>query len=316
VPVRAAALVFTTILAFIPLTIILSSIAGWMGYLGLVRDLIPNLMGSLNLDLPIDFLMEGLERAETVGFHQLGILGSIGLLIGFYLSMSNVEEAMNRVWNVRDNRGWLGRVARYTPFLILLLILMVASVLLLFQAHRFLRGFLEDWGFYGSDAVSMPFKLPGGALLFGSLGALFFMWILMVLMIRVLPNTRVRLSRALFGATAGIVPLYFLSRLLLLFPALFLERNQLFYGSLAVIPVALLLIYVFWACALFGCTVAFVQERLQHHAGGAFFIRGAGLKEDWDDAVREVEDIYRRPSRPKPDAAPEVPETPPEDPPT
>jgi uncharacterized BrkB/YihY/UPF0761 family membrane protein len=162
----------------------------------------------------------------------------------------------------------------------------------------------------------MPFKLPGGALLFGSLGALFFMWILMVLMIRVLPNTRVRLSRALFGATAGIVPLYFLSRLLLLFPALFLERNQLFYGSLAVIPVALLLIYVFWACALFGCTVAFVQERLQHHAGGAFFIRGAGLKEDWDDAVREVEDIYRRPSRPKPDAAPEVPETPPEDPPT
>jgi uncharacterized BrkB/YihY/UPF0761 family membrane protein len=159
-------------------------------------------------------------------------------------------------------------------------------------------------------AVSITYNIPGGALLFGSLGALLFMWMLMVIMIRVLPNTRVRLSRAVFGATAGVVPLYFLSRLLLLFPTLFLERNQLFYGSLAVIPVALLLVYVFWACALFGCAVAFVQERLQHDAGGDFFTRGAGLMEDWDGAVRKIEDIYRRPSRPKPDAAPVIPDVP------
>jgi YihY family inner membrane protein len=318
VPVRAAALVFTTLLAFIPLTVILSSVAGWLGYLGLLKELIPNLMSSLNLDLPIDFLMEGLEHAEAVGFHQLGLMGSIGLLFGFYLSMSNVEEAMNRVWNVRDNRGWVGRVSRYTPFLILLLTVMVGSVFLLFRAHSFMDAFLEDWGIYGGEALSFPFKVPGGALLFGSLGALLFMWILMVLMIRVLPNTRVRFSRAVFGATAGIVPLYLLSRALLLFPALFLERNQLFYGSLAILPVALLLVYVFWACALFGCAVAFMQERLQHDAGGTFFTRAAGLKADWDDAMRDVEDIYRRPSRPKPDAAPPppAPPVPSEDPPT
>src|SRR5690606_3218894 len=126
----------------------------------------------------------------------------------------------------------------------------------------------------------------------GSLGALLFMGLLMLLMIRTLPNTRVRLSRAAFGAVAGMVPLYLLSRLLLLFPSLFLERNQLFYGSLAIIPVALLLVYVFWACTLFGCAVAFMQERLKHDVGAAFFARGAGLKEDWDDAIREVEDIY------------------------
>jgi membrane protein len=303
VPVRAAALVFTSLLAFIPLAVMLSSVAGWIGYLGLLRELIPNLMGSLNLDLPIDFVMEGLEHAEAVGFHQLGIMGSVGLLIGFCLSMSNVEEAMNRVWNVRQNRSWPRRLSRYTPFLLLMIVIMVASVFLLFRAHHLIDAFLEDWGIYGGEALSLPFKVPGGALLFGSLGALFFMWVLMVLMIRLLPNTRVRLSQALLGATAGIVPLYLLSRLLLLFPALFIARNQLFYGSLAIIPVALLLVYVFWACALFGCAVAFMQERLRHDAGAAFFTRGVGLKEDWDGAIREVEDIYRRPSRPKPDAS-------------
>ena len=32
-------------------------------------------------------------------------------------------------------------------------------------------------------------------------------------MIKVLPNTRVKFSRAVLGATAGVVPLYLLSRL-------------------------------------------------------------------------------------------------------
>lgn len=299
VPVRAAALVFTSLLAFIPLTIILSSVAGWMGYLNLLQELIPRLMASLNLDLPVDFLLESMDRAESVGFHQLGIFGSAGLLVGFILSMSNVEEAMNRVWNVRVNRGWLARVGRYTPFLLILLALLVGSVFLLFRAHSYLDAFIEDWGTYGAMALSFPMALPGGTLLFGSLGAVLFMWLLMIVMIKVLPNTRVRLSRALLGATAGVVPLYLLSRVLLLFPALFLARNQLFYGSLAIVPVALLLVYVFWACTLFGCAVAFVQERLQHDVGHVFFARGSGLREDWESAMREVEEIYRRPSRPE-----------------
>jgi YihY family inner membrane protein len=291
VPVRASALVFTSMLAFIPLTIILSSVAGWLGYLELLRQLIPDFLGSLNLDLPIDPLMRGLERARAVGFHQLGLMGSLGLLVGFYLSMSNIEEAMNRVWNVRTSRGWYGRFLRYTPFLLLLLLLIVLSVLLLFRTHQILRSL-------GLGALS-SFSLPGSTLLFGSLGALFFMWMMMILMIRLLPNTRVRLVPAVFGATAGIVPLYFLSRFLLLFPALFLERNQLFYGSLAILPVGLLLVYVFWACTLFACAVAFVQEKLRHDAGHAFFIRGAGIREDWEAAMRETEELYRGGSRPK-----------------
>lgn len=298
VPVRAAALVFTTLLAFIPLAIILSSIAGWVGYLNLLEELIPRLMASLNLDLPVDFLMESLQRAESVGFSQLGIMGSAGLLVGFVLSMSNVEEAMNRVWNVRTNRGWLARVARYMPFLLLLLGLLVGSVLLLFRAHSYFDAFLEDWGTYGTMALSLPSVLPGGSFLFGALGAVVFMWLLMIVMIKVLPNTRVRFSHALLGATAGTIPLYLLSRALLLFPALFMARNQLFYGSLAIVPVALLLIYVFWACTLFGCAVAFVQHRLKHDVGHVFFARGAGFREDWENAIREVEEIYRRPSRP------------------
>ncbi len=290
VPVRAAALVFTTLLAFIPFAIILSSAAGWLGYIELFGEMIPYLMSSLNLDLPIDPLLAALDRAGSISFRQLGLFGSLGLLVGFYLSMSSVEEAMNRVWNVRGSRGPGASFARYTPFLLLLSALVIALVYLLVHA----RELMETLGFGRLPEVLSHFSLPGSAWLFGSLGVLILMWILMFLMTLLLPKARVRTSTAMLGATAGIVPLYALTRVLLLFPAIFVERNQMFYGSLAVVPVALLIVYVFWICVLFGCAVAFVHERLRHDAGHAFFARGHGLVADWQAAMRETRELYKR----------------------
>ena len=284
VPVRAAALSFTTVLAFIPLTVILSYLAGWLGYLDLLPRLIPYFVSSLNLDLPLDTVLRGIERAEGVGFHQLGLLGSLGLLVGFYLSMSNVEEAINQVWNVRQDRGWAGRFRRYTPFLLLLALLLILSVFVLFR----LRHILNRWGWgYG-----FSIHLPGGAFLFGSIGVLSFSWILIFLMIRLLPNTRVRAKSAVLGASAAIALLYVLSRLLFLFPMMFLGKNQIFYGSLVIFPVALLLVYAFWIAVLFGAAFAFVHAKLQQKGAHAFFTGSSGMLEDWREAVRETEALY------------------------
>lgn len=292
VPVRASALVFTTLLAFIPFTIILSSVVGALGFLDLLHDLIPYLLSSLNLQLPVDPLLSAVTHAESLGFHSLGVFGSLGLLAGFYLSMSSVEEAMNRVWNVRKGRGWGGRLVRYTPFLLALVAVLTAAIYLLFHA----RGILAEFGFDRFFDRMQAVRIPGASFLFGAAGVLLLLWLLMFLMIRLLPNTRVRTRSALLGATTGIIPLYLLSRGLFLFPALLLERNQLFYGSLAVVPVALLLVYVFWISALFGGAVAFVHER-QHRIRHFLFFRGtpAGMVEDWKSAMRQARRLYLLP---------------------
>ena len=284
VPVRAAALSFTTILAFVPLTVILSYLAGWLGYLDLLPRLIPYFVSSLNLDLPLDPILNGIQRAEGIGFHQLGLLGSIGLLLGFYFSMSNVEEAINQVWNVRQDRGWAGRFRRYTPFLLLLAILLILSVFVLFR----LRHVLTRWGW----GYEFSFHLPGGAFLFGSVGLMAFQWVLIFLMIRLLPNTRVRAKSAVLGASAAIALLYALSRFLFLFPMMFLGRNEVFYGSLVIFPVALLLVYAFWIAVLFGAAFAFVHARLQHHTAPKFFMGSTGMLEDWREAMRETQALY------------------------
>jgi hypothetical protein len=112
---------------------------------------------------------------------------------------------------------------------------------------------------------------------------------------------------ALLGTLASIGLLYLLSRFLLLFPQIFLERNQLFYGSLVVFPVALLLIYAFWITVLFGSTVAFVHGRLAKQEAHRFFSpTSSGLVEDWSEALRATHELYAHYSRPseRPEGSP------------
>ena len=260
VPVRAAALTFTTLLALIPFAVVLSFLAEKLGYFDLLSSLVPALADSFNLDLPLDPILNGLERAQGLGLQRWGWWGTAGLLLGFFFSMSNVESAVDRVWNLRKTRSWAGRFQVYTPFLILLLALILLSARVLLRARDALRGW--DYG------AAWPAFLPrGGVFVFGAVGVLAFVWVGLVLMIRVLPNTRVRTEPALLGATAATAVIYLLSRALFLFPKLLLAKNRLLYGSLAAIPVSLLLIYVFWAAALFGATVAFLHQRLYRAPG-------------------------------------------------
>ncbi len=300
VPVRAAALTFTTLLALIPFAVILSFVAGRLGYIDLLSRLIPALADSFNLELPLDPILNGLERAQGIGFQRMGWWGTLGLLVGFFFSMSNVESAVDRVWNLRKTRSWAGRFKVYTPFLLLLLALVFLSGRVLLRARDALRGW--DYG------AALPSFIPrGGFFLFGAVGVLVFVWVGLALMIRVLPNTRVRTAPALLGATAATAVIYFLSRFLFLFPKLLLAKNRFLYGSLAIIPISLLLIYVFWAAALFGASVAFIHQRLYrargedlrqlqdlllfHDPDGTAIL---GPRNAWRELLHEVKVLYSR----------------------
>ena len=117
VPVRAAALTYTTLLAFIPFFIILSTTAGELGYLDLLSQFLPELTRILGLVVPIDKIQEIIKHAQNIKMANLGIVGSVFLLISFFLAMSNLEKAMNIIWGIRKHRNWLKRMYIYIPFL-------------------------------------------------------------------------------------------------------------------------------------------------------------------------------------------------------
>jgi YihY family inner membrane protein len=254
IPVRASALTYTTILSFVPFAIILSSVAGRFGYLDILSRLVIYMADSMNLDLNLDPVLNVIEYAQKIDFRRLGLFGSLGLLFAFFLSMSNIELAFDHIWDIRKDRNWWRRIKAYTPFLLLLILILVAVGNILLRYRAFLTG-----KFSGS---AMPFLVEETVLVVGTVAVVGFLWLALVLLFYIIPNTRVRLFPAMLAASIATAAIYGLTRALVLAPGLFLSRNNFIYGSLAIFPVALLLIYLTWTVVLYGAAVGFIYQRL------------------------------------------------------
>ncbi|GEM_PF-2383724 len=256
IPVRASALTYTSILSFVPFAVILSSVAGHFGYLDLLSRLVIYLADSMNLDLNLDPILNVIEYAQKVDFQKLGLVGSLGLLFAFFLSMSNIELAFDHIWDIRKDRNWWRRVKEYTPFLILLILLVVAAGNVLLKYRSIL-----DTRFSGEH---IPGLVHETVIVLSTVAVVGILWLALVLLFYIIPNTRVRLFPALLAASLSTAGIYALSQILILAPGLILSRNNFIYGSLAIFPVVLLMIYLFWMIILYGAAVAFMYQRLYH----------------------------------------------------
>lgn len=256
IPVRASALTYTSILSFVPFAVILSSVAGRFGYLDLLSRLVIYMVDSMNLDLNLDPILGVIDYAQKIDFQRLGLFGSLGLLFAFFLSMSNIELAFDHIWDVRKDRNWWRRFREYTPFLLLLILILVAAGNILLRY----RSLLED----KFSGTAMPGLVHETVVVLSTLAVVGFLWLALVLLFYIIPNTRVRLFPAMLAATLATAAIYGLTRVLVLFPAIILSRNNFIYGSLAIIPVVLLMIYLMWTIVLYGAAVAFIYQRLYH----------------------------------------------------
>jgi YihY family inner membrane protein len=285
IPVRASALTYTSILSFVPFAVILSSVAGRFGYLDLLSRLIIYLADSMNLDVNLDPILGVIDYAQKVDFQRLGLVGSLGLLFAFFLSMSNIELAFDHIWDIRKDRNWWRRIREYTPFLLLLILLVVAAGNVLLRYRSFL-----DTKFSG---VEIPGLVHETVILLSTLAVVGFLWMALCLLFYIIPNTRVRLFPAVLAASISTGLIYLLTRVLVLFPSLILSRNNFIYGSLAIFPAILLMIYLFWMIVLYGAAVAFMYQRLYHSREKTSLVPGdseafRGMEKDVLDVLKTV----------------------------
>jgi len=196
IPVRASALTYTTILSFVPFAVILSSVAGRFGYLDLLSRLVISLADSMNLDVNLDPILGVIDYAQKVDFQKLGLVGSLGLLFAFFLSMSNIELAFDHIWDISKKRNWWRRIKEYTPFLLLLILLLVAAGNVLLKYRTFL-----NTKFSGGQ---VPVLVHETVIVLTTVAAVGFVWMALGLLFYIIPNTRVRLFPALLAATISL----------------------------------------------------------------------------------------------------------------
>lgn len=195
-------------------------------------------------------LLNGIVAGARSG--SAGVLGVLSLILVVLLLFSSIEDEFNAIWGVRTGRAWLTRVAFYWTILTLGAVLFFAAITLL-GAGAFINVFME--------------RLPFGAELLRILGwslpmfSFTLLVSLLTLFYRVIPHTRVHWGAAATGALV-VAALLLLNNYLAF---LYLRRVYLtksLYGSLGVLPVLMLGLYIFWLYVLIGGIISYAVQNV------------------------------------------------------
>jgi membrane protein len=254
---RAMSLVYTSLLSLVPLLALAFSL---LKALGVHDSLAPTLMEFLR---PL-----GPDQAKEVAGNiiafvekiQVGVLGSVGVLLLFYAAVSmirKVEESFNFIWRIERPRPISQRIGEYLavltvgPVLMFMAIGVTYSVLNSSIVTRLVT--IEPFG----TLVFVITSLLPYALIIGAFSFLY----------SFVPNTRVKLTAAIAGgALAGLLwqsgSLVFAS-----FVSAATNYNAI-YSGFAIMIFLLIWIYLGWLILLTGCQLAYyVQhpEQLKPH---------------------------------------------------
>jgi membrane protein len=288
--IRATALAYTSLLAAVPLIILLTSISLSLGvgdlFINHLPTLLPEMMekvmpyiiGTLHLFLPgiyiesnvistvvLDNVMPFLIKAQEINLGSLGIIGGAGLLVTFILAIDTIETNMNIVWGVHEARGYGQKAAVFIPFLLLFAGGIGIFSMFLGYMHEALEVILVErlpFGKFGELIVSL--SIPTTLLVLAWFG----LWLLYCYMPYVpgesgfLDSAKKRWLSAAISAVFTFIAVGIFGAAMIFLQASMFAKWSLLYGSLAFFPMVMFLLFGLWSIVLFGNTLCWrITER-------------------------------------------------------
>ncbi|MCX6335188.1 MAG: YihY/virulence factor BrkB family protein [Bacteroidia bacterium] len=257
VQIRAAALSLWTLLAIIPVVAIALAIA--KGF-GLDQNLETMIANSKEFQSNSGVLQPLLDKAKnTVQSTSGGYIAGIGVIILFWsvISLLNqIETSFNHIWQISSSRPWYRKFTDYlTIMLIAPIFLVLASSIMVFVSTA-LPDVMEK------APILAFFKPIVGFLI--KLAPYLLVWILLTLLFIVMPNAKVKLVPALIsGIIAGTA--------LMILQWLYLDlqfgitKLSLIYGTLAAVPLFIILLQTSWLVILLGAELSFANQNVSRY---------------------------------------------------
>lgn len=252
ITLRAMSLVYTTLLSIVPLLAV--SISVLKGF-GVHDQLEPAL---LRLLAPLGEKSDEISAriVEFVDNMRIGVLGALGLGLLIYTVISliqKIEAAFNYTWRLQGKRNLMQRFSDY------LSVIMVGPVLI-FTAV----GITASLG--NNRIVEAINTLPYMSALVRLLGELlpFVLVIAAFTFIYLLvPNTRVRLRSAIYGAVIAGVVWETTGKLFTAFVGGSSQYTAI-YSGFAIVLVFMIWLYLCWIILLLGASICFYHQNPQH----------------------------------------------------
>ncbi|OGN64688.1 MAG: hypothetical protein A3E80_00340 [Chlamydiae bacterium RIFCSPHIGHO2_12_FULL_49_9] len=250
----ASSLTYYTLMSIVPLFAIAFAVAQGLGY----RD--PLQEGLLqNFRDQKAVLVEVFSFAEKlIEESKRGLVAGVGLVVLFWsvgLLFSSMESSFNAIWDVKM-RSWKQMAHDYFALILLGPFLFIASSSLIVFAISGLEEtirllFGTSWNF--SVFLFFLHLLPYGI-----------SWILYSFIYLFVPNTKVRVSSALWGGfLAG--SLHVGAQWSYIHFQGVVNRFGSVYGSMAALPLFLIALQVSWFLLLFGAEIAHAHQTFQEH---------------------------------------------------
>ena len=249
---RAMSLVYTTLLSLVPTIAIAFAVFRAFGYDVYVQGLLTEFLGPLGSQ-GSDITGKLMEFVDRVNANVLGTVGFAFLLYTVVSMVNKIEEAFNNIWHVQSSRS----LARQFTEIVSMGVL---GPLVLFTALGIMAGALSN-SYVGTVIdfgpvrflITQMSKLVPYAILIATFTFLYMM----------IPNTRVRLSSALVGATVagiawGLTGWAF---------ATFVVKSAQYvavYSAFASLVVFMIWLYAAWLILLVGCSIAFYFQKRRH----------------------------------------------------
>lgn len=198
------------------------------------------------------------RAADTIfGFIQttqsgaLGIVAVLFLLWTTILMLTRVEETFNDIWGVTQGRNWLSRIVLYWAAMTLGTMLIMAAI-----------GLAS--GPYFEKTRSLLGIVPYLETLVSTLLPVVIICVTFTLFYKLVPNTRVNFGAAFVGgALAGTA--WHLFNVFSIHLATRGVTASKFYGSLALVPLLMMGLYIVWVIILFGAQVAYAFQNRESY---------------------------------------------------
>ncbi len=203
-----------------------------------------------------DWIGELVKRVGSLDFKAITLIGVAALLYAALSMLVEVERAFNQVFRVPTGRSWVRRITHYWT----LLTLMPLGLFATFAVGQRVSGWIADP--HNLGALGRGQVLIVGAA--GYLSTVGISTVLFVLAYTVVPNTRVKLMPAFVGALLAAI-LWEAGKWGFTQYIRYSAGYSKLYGSIALIPLFLMWVYVTWCVALIGLNVSYYLQYGKTH---------------------------------------------------
>ncbi len=247
---KASALTYYSVFALIPMLAFVFGIARGFGFDSYIIEFL-----AYKYPQQGEVIKYVFELVESYLIHAKGGvfvgIGIIFLLWSILNVFTQIESSFNEIWRIKKNRSFVRKFTDFFSLLLLIPFMITISSGISFY-FKYIISYLND-----SYIISPALKILLALLPY------VISWLIFTLIYIIIPNTKVRFSKAaIAGLIAGFA--FQLFQGLYIWGQKWMTSYNAIYGSLAAIPLLLLFVQITWSIVLFGAELSFAGQSVRN----------------------------------------------------